>query len=83
MPSELIWRKSSIYETIRSGGATVNMPGGGLDPSKIPTGLEGKAWKGGNKQDWVSDHAGTIFLVVAASGFVGLIITFVASAMQD
>ena len=61
----------------------MNLPGGGLDPSKIPTGLEGKAWKGVNKQDWVSDHAGTIFLVVAASAFVGLTITFVVSVMQD
>ena len=61
----------------------MNLPGWGLDPSKIPTGLEGKAWKGGNKQDWVSDHAGTIFLVVAASAFVGLTITFVVSVMQD
>ena len=61
----------------------MNLPGGGLDPSKIPTGLEGKAWEGGNKQDWVSDHAGTIFLVVATSAFVGLTITFVVSVMQD
>jgi hypothetical protein len=54
-----------------------------MDPSKMPTGLEGKAWKGGNKQDWVSDHAGTIFLVVAASGFIGLIVAFVMSAMVN
>ena len=59
------------------------MPGGGLDPSKIPTGLEGKGWKGGNKQDWVSDHASAIFLVVAASGFIGLIIAFVVSGIGD
>ena len=59
------------------------MPGGGIDPSKIPTGLEGKSFKGGNKQDWVSDHASMIFLVIAGSGFIGLIIAFAVSAMQE
>ena len=61
----------------------MSMSGGGLDPGKIPTGLEGKAWKVGNKQDWVSDHASMIFLVIAGSGFIGLIIAFVVSAMKD
>ena len=76
-----MWRESSIYETKCSGGVTMNLPGGGFDPSKIPTGLEGKKWKGGNRQDWVSDHASTIFLVIAGSGIIGLIIAFVVSAM--
>lgn len=59
----------------------MNLPGGGFDPSKIPTGLEGKAWKGGNRQDWVSDHAGMIFLVIAGTGLIGITIAFVVSAM--
>ena len=54
-----------------------------VGPSEISTGLEGKAWKRDNNQDWVGDHVGAICLMVAAPGFVGLIVIFVVSAMQD
>jgi hypothetical protein len=60
----------------------MSLPGGGLDPSKIPTGLEGKQWKGGNRQSWVSDHAGLIFVTVAATGIIGIVIAFIVSAIM-
>ena len=58
------------------------MVGGGIDPTKIPTGMEGPGRKAHNPgPGWVTEHAGKIFLFAAGIGFLGLAIVFIVSVL--
>ena len=46
------------------------MVGGGIDPTKIPTGMEGPGRRAHNPgPGWVTEHAGKIFVFAAGFGF--------------
>ena len=58
------------------------MVGGGIDPTKIPTGMEGPGRRAHNPgPGWVTEHAGRIFLFVAGIGFIGLAIALVFNVL--
>ncbi len=58
------------------------MVGGGIDPTKIPTGMEGPGRRAHNQgPGWVTEHAGRIFVFAAGIGFIGLAIVFIVTAL--
>ncbi len=57
--------------------------GGGIDPTKIPTGMEGPGRRAHNSgPGWVTEHAGKIFVFAAGIGFIGLAIVFIVNALM-